>query len=193
MPRKCLFLVSSLCVFLSAQALAAEAPSIRGVQLGMPCDGVTQAELKLGSTVVHMGDIEPFHVFDGTESGYEARMLYSCHSGVVDDQIITMDMPDETTAYIAGQRLEQEFQAEFGQPKLDLISPSVAAFFKRLWLRLALLGVVKGDDSILHSAVWDLGVVDIFIHIIPTKQGAYQIAISQSLKRHLEPKMVTAP
>lgn len=187
MFRRCLFLVSGLCISLSAQAITSVVPSIRGVQLGIPCDAVTKAEMKLGSTV-QSNHTPQFRTFDGTESGHKAFMLYTCHAGEVDDQIITIDLADKDQALALARDLEKEFQSEFGEPKLDLISRTFTAFFRHLWLSFEMRGVSPDGDPIPYSAMWDMDEVGVFLAIEPQeKLHVYRVSISQKMKRSLEP------
>lgn len=186
MLSRYLFLVSSLCVLMCAQALASDAPSIRGVQLGIPCDAVMAAELKLGSTV-HPNHTPQFRAFDGTESGHKAFMLYTCYSGTVDNQIITIDLPDEDQALALARDLEKEFQSEFGEPKLDLISRTFRAFLQRLWLRFELSGMPPDSDNLSYSAMWEMDKVGVFLDIEPQKKlHVYRVSISQAMNRSLD-------
>jgi hypothetical protein len=187
MFRRCLFLMSSLCISLSAQAITSVVPSIRGVQLGIPCDAVTKAEMKLGSAV-HPSHTTQFLTFDGTESGHKAFMLYTCQSGEVTKQIITIDLADKDQAFALARDLEKEFQSEFGEPKLDLISRTFSAFFRRLWLRFEMRSALPDGDPIPYSAMWDMDEVGVFLTIeAQEKLHVYRVSISQDMKRSLEP------
>ncbi|MGA9852840.1 MAG: hypothetical protein WBR15_07920 [Gammaproteobacteria bacterium] len=167
-------------IILPSFSTATEIPEIRGVRLGIPCSEASIIEMKLGSKV-HPTQDKVSLDFIGTEFGYKANILYICRNGMIERQIIAIDTPDRHEALITQQQIEKQLEASLGEPKVNLVSPMLRVYLRRLWYKLWLSyihHIIPSDDLLFYHAIWEFDRVNVTLGILHIN-GRYRVTLEE--------------